>query len=43
MSVQEFKAWLEGFIHSFTDGVPTKEQWDVIKEKVDSIYPSKVR
>lgn len=43
MSVNEFKAWLDGYIHSFTDGTPTKEQWDAIKEKVDLLFPSKVK
>jgi hypothetical protein len=43
MSVNEFKAWLEGFVHSFVDGTPSKEQWQTIQEKVATIYPSKVR
>lgn len=41
MSVQEFKAWIEGYVHSFIDGVPTKEQWLVVQEKIALLYPSK--
>jgi len=40
MTLSEFKAWLEGYRHSFEggyDGRPTKEQWDEIKARMEQI------
>jgi hypothetical protein len=37
MTINEFKAWLEGFEESFTNGSPTPEQWKKIKTKFDKI------
>ena len=36
MTVNEFKAWFEGFTESM-ERVPTKAQWNRIKEKIDSV------
>lgn len=40
MTVNEFKAWLEGFEESFYIGYPSADQWEKIKEKIDSIDAS---
>jgi len=37
MTLNEFKAWLEGFEESFADNRPGAHQWKKIKEKLDSI------
>ena len=37
MTLGEFKAWFEGFNESI-DGAPTPEQFEKIKEKIDSVY-----
>lgn len=34
MTVGEFRAWLEGYEHSFLDGAPDEDQWKLIKEKI---------
>lgn len=34
MTLNEFRAWLEGFEASFTGGVPNAEQWKAIKGKL---------
>ena len=36
MSVEEFKAWLDGFGESIK-GSPTKAQWDKIKLRLESV------
>lgn len=35
MTLNEFRAWLEGFEASFTGGVPNAEQWKAIKAKIE--------
>ena len=35
MTVNEFRAWFDG-LSSVID-LPNKEQWDLLKEKIDSI------
>lgn len=37
MTLNEFKAFLEGYEASFVDGVPTAEQYGVIKEKLATV------
>lgn len=37
MTLAEFKAWLEGYSASFTDGVPSAEQWQVISRKLQGV------
>jgi hypothetical protein len=37
MTIEEFKAWLEGFSESFPDGAPTKAQWEKIKQKINTV------
>lgn len=37
MTLNEFKAFLEGYEASFVDGVPTAEQYAVIKEKLATV------
>lgn len=39
MNANEFKAWFSGFIENIED-VPNKEQWEKIKEKVNSVQIS---
>ena len=34
MTLQEFKAWLEGFEEAFADGAPTPDQWAKVKSKL---------
>lgn len=36
MTPNEFKAWLDGFSAAIIDA-PTKEQWEIIKKKVENI------
>lgn len=42
MSLNEFKAWLEGFEASFANGVPTAEQWAAVKAKLVKVEIIKV-
>ncbi len=42
MTIQEFKAWLEGFSEAIGDS-PTPDQWNKIKEKVKTLGYSNVR
>jgi hypothetical protein len=42
MKLIEFKAWLDGF-NAAINGVPTKEQWELIKSKFDSLEPETVK
>jgi hypothetical protein len=38
MNVETFKSWLEGFLSGAEDPEKlTKEQWEKVKEKIDSI------
>lgn len=39
MTLAEFKAWLDGYSASFTDGAPNAEQWAVISEKLAGVVP----
>ena len=34
MTLNEFKAWLEGYEHSFRNVTPNAEEWAMIKEKL---------
>jgi hypothetical protein len=49
MTLNEFKAWLEGFEAGMGDNPPTAAQWATIKAKLDtvkqpaSLIPSGVR
>lgn len=36
LTASEFKAWFDGFSQGI-NGVPTKEQWELIKKKVEEI------
>lgn len=36
MTLNEFKAWLEGYSHSIVDA-PTSEQWSTIKDKIAKV------
>ncbi len=40
MTSKEFTFWLEGFKESI-DGVPTKEQWELIQEKLSEVVEEK--
>lgn len=43
MNEKEFTLWLKGFMDSFTsDTLPTKEQFQMIKEKLNGIIPSNI-
>lgn len=35
-SSSEFKAWFDGFSHAINE-TPSKEQWEIIKKKVEEI------
>lgn len=35
MTLNEFKSWLDGFSHYFDE--PSAEQWQLIKDKLDTI------
>ncbi|APX70742.1 MULTISPECIES: hypothetical protein [unclassified Brucella] len=37
MTLNEFKAWLEGYSASFEDGAPNADQWAKIAEKLDTV------
>ncbi|MFC0245793.1 hypothetical protein ACFOLL_12755 [Falsochrobactrum ovis] len=37
MTLSEFKAWLEGFSASFSNGTPDDAQWDLIQKKLASV------
>lgn len=37
MTLQEFKAWLEGFSASFENGAPNEAQWALIHKKLGSV------
>ncbi|KAB2708321.1 hypothetical protein [Brucella intermedia] len=37
MTLNEFKAWLEGYSASFVDGAPNADQWAKINEKLGSV------
>ena len=43
MNSQEFILWLKGFVDA-VDGIPTQNQWDILKEKLadvkDELTPS---
>lgn len=39
MTLQEFKAWLEGYSAGFMDGVPNAEQWAAVAEKLRNVQP----
>lgn len=38
MTIQEFKAWFDGFCEGVGD-VPTKAQWAKVKEKLNEVKP----
>ena len=40
MTVGEFQAWLDGMSENMR-GVPTKKQWERIKEKLAEVYEQK--
>jgi hypothetical protein len=37
MTLNEFKAWLEGFSEAFTDGVPNADQWAKVQAKLADV------
>jgi hypothetical protein len=37
MTLGEFRAWLEGYSASFTDGAPNAAQWKTIAEKLEAV------
>lgn len=37
MTMNEFKAWLEGYSASFRNGRPNEEQWGEIKRRLDGV------
>ena len=37
MTLNEFKAWLEGYSEAFTSGAPTAVQWEKIREKLGEV------
>ncbi|MDK4729355.1 hypothetical protein [Rhizobium phaseoli] len=37
MTLNEFKAWLEGFEAGMSGNPPTAEQWAAIKAKLDTV------
>ena len=42
MTLNEFRAWLEGYKESFFyDGYPAKAQWLVIQDKISKIEENK--
>ena len=36
MNSKEFTLWLRGFVDA-VDGIPTQAQWDIIKDKMDTV------
>lgn len=41
MNNQEFILWLKGFVDA-VDGIPTQNQWNILKEKLVEIQKQKV-
>lgn len=41
MTLNEFKAWLEGFSESFDSGIPNPTQWEKILAKLDTVQEEK--
>lgn len=39
MKFNEFRLWFEGFSYSIK-GRPTVEQWELIVQKLDTVYPN---
>lgn len=37
MTLENFKAFIEGFEHAFENGAPSAEQWEVIKDKLHQV------
>jgi len=37
MTLNEFKAWLEGFEAAFDNGYPSVEQWAAVKAKLGKV------
>jgi hypothetical protein len=37
MTLNEFKAWLDGFEEAMIDGYPTTDQWEKIRTKINEI------
>lgn len=37
MTVNEFKAWFEGYSEAIYNGAPTPEQWQRIQEKIKQL------
>lgn len=37
MTINEFKAWLEGYEASFANGAPNDQQWETIKKKLSLV------
>ena len=42
MTINEFKAWLEGFEES-VNGSPTKAQWLKVKQRLETVYGDAVQ
>lgn len=42
LTIKEFKAWFDGFIHC-VDEAPTKEQWMTVRKKMAEIDSEDVR
>jgi len=40
MTMNEFKAWLDGYSASFTDDTPNPAQWAEIKKRMDRVAPA---
>lgn len=37
MTLNEFKAWLEGYSEAFKDGMPNADQWAKVQEKLNGV------
>jgi hypothetical protein len=37
MTLSEFRAWLEGYSASFTDGTPNADQWAEIQRRIQGV------
>ena len=40
MTLNEFKAWLEGYKESFDDGQPNKDQFEEIERRLGEVVPN---
>ena len=37
MNSKQFRIWLDGFLEALGDKEPTKEQWELLKKKMEEV------